>query len=273
MKRLAPIVAVLFLCACNVIGSLLHDGEVVATVGDNKLYLTELVGYIPAGVSPEDSARIADSYIENWTRDMRFIALAESELSKEEKDVTRELEEYKRTLLRYRYEQKYINQRLDTTITPAQIEDYYKNHLESFRLSAPVVKARFAVIPEKSSHLSALKKLMSAENNSDDVIVSDSLAYVYAARYTDFGNVWADAIQLSSELNMDQKQFQSSLRKGFIQTKDSDGNLQLAYISDFVKSGDAAPVEYCKERIKDIILSNRKQALSVALEQELMKDK
>lgn len=148
MNKLVPIAAVLLLCACNAIGSLLHDGEVVASVGENKLYSTELAGYIPSGVSPEDSTRLADSYIEAWTRDMRFIELAEKELSKEEKDVTRELEEYKRTLLRYRYEQKYINQRLDTAITAGQVEEYYKAHKEMFRLAAPVVKARFAVIPE-----------------------------------------------------------------------------------------------------------------------------
>ena len=272
MNKLVHIAAVLLLCACNAIGSLLHDGEVVASVGENKLYSTELAGYIPSGVSPEDSTRLADSYIEAWTRDMRFIELAEKELSKEEKDVTRELEEYKRTLLRYRYEQKYINQRLDTAITAGQVEEYYKAHKEMFRLAAPVVKARFAVIPEKSTHLGALKKLMSADE-TEDIIVSDSLAYVYAARYTDFGGRWTDASAISAELNMDTKSFQNNLHKGFMQTKDADGNLMLAYINEFVKAGDTAPVEYCDDRIRDIILSNRKQALSAALEQELMKEK
>ena len=272
MKRFAPIAAVLLLCACNAISSLLHDGEVVASVGENKLYSTELAGYIPAGVSPEDSARLADSYIEAWTREMKFIALAEKELSKEEKDVTKELEEYKRTLLRYRYEQKYINQRLDTAITAGQVEEYYNAHKEMFRLTAPVVKARFAVISEKSNHLNALKKLMSADE-TEDVIVSDSLAYAYAARYTDFGGRWIDASALSAELNMDSKTFQGNLHKGFMQNKDADGNLQLAYISEIVKAGDTAPVDYCADRIRDIILSNRKQALSAALEQELMKEK
>lgn len=272
MKRFAPIAAVLLLCACNAISSLLHDGEVVASVGENKLYSTELAGYIPAGASPEDSASLADSYIEAWTREMRFVELAEKELSNEEKDVTKELEDYKRTLLRYRYEQKYINQRLDTAITAGQVEEYYNSHKEMFRLTAPVVKARFAVIPEKSSHLNALKRLMS-DDSSDDMIVSDSLAYVYAARYTDFGGRWTDAASISAELNMDSKTFQSNLHKGFMQNKDAAGNLQLAYISEFVKAGDSAPVEYCSDKIRDIILSNRKQALSAALEQELMKEK
>lgn len=113
---------------------------------------------------------------------------------------------------------------------------------------------------------------MSADE-TEDIIVSDSLAYVYAARYTDFGGRWTDASAISAELNMDTKSFQNNLHKGFMQTKDADGNLMLAYINEFVKAGDTAPVEYCDDRIRDIILSNRKQALSAALEQELMKEK
>lgn len=273
MKWFFPTALSLTLCACNAIGSLLHDGETVASVGDYKLYSSELAGYIPAGISAEDSTRLAESYIEAWTRDMKFIELAEKELSKEEKDVSRELEDYKRTLLRYRYEQKYINQRLDTAITAAQVEEYYEGHKEMFRLAAPVVKARFAVIPEKSSHLAALKKMMSEEEEGGSVVVSDSLAYAYAARYTDFKGQWTDLQELAAELGTEAKTLQNSLHKGFIQTKDADGNLQLAYVSDFVKAGDSAPVAYCTDRIRDIILSNRKQALSAALEQELMKEK
>lgn len=272
MKRFLPIVAVLSLCACNAIGSLLHDGEVVASVGEYKLYSTELAGYIPAGTSSEDSTRLAESYIEGWTRDMKFILLAEKELSKEEKDVSRELEDYKRTLLRYRYEQKYINQRLDTAITPFQVEDYYKAHQEMFRLSSPVVKAKFAIIPEKSAHLTALKKLMSADDGTEDAVVSDSLAYVYTSRFTDFGDKWTPLAELAVEMGTDTKSLQASLHKGFLQEKGDDGNLKLAYVTEIVKSGEIAPMLYCWDRIRDIILSNRKQALSAALEQELMKD-
>lgn len=273
MKRIAQLsIVLLLLCACNAVSSLLHDGEVVASVGKNKLYLAELANYIPSGITAEDSSRIAQSYIEAWTRDMRFIELAEAQLSKEEKDVSRELEEYKRVLLRFRYEQKYINQRLDTAISMPQVEEYYNSHKELFRIGEPVVKARFAVIAEKSSHLTALKKMMSEEDSPEDIIISDSLAYVYAVKYTDFGGRWTDLAQLASELNMEQKQLQGSLRKGFFQARDGEGNLLLAYIADFVRAGEVAPVEYCSDRIRDIILSNRKQALSAALEQELMKD-
>lgn len=264
--------AALLLCACSQISSLLHDGQVVATVGEHKLYAEELAGFIPSEISSQDSLRMAESYIEAWTRDMKFIDLAEKELSKEEKDVSRELEEYKRSLLRYRYEQKYINQRLDTAITDTQIEEYYKAHLEMFRLGTTLVKARYAVISSKSTHLAALKKLMSAEDEeSGDMAVSDSLAYAYASKFTDFGGRWTDIKVLASEMDTEPVKILSGIRQGFVQVTDEDKNLRIAYISGISKAGEAAPLEYCSTRIRDIILSNRKQALLAALEQELMK--
>ena len=69
--------------------------------------------------------------------------VAEKELSKSEKNVDKELEDYRRSLLKYRYEQKYVNQRLDTAVTDAQIEKYYEAHIETFKLSLPIAKARF----------------------------------------------------------------------------------------------------------------------------------
>ena len=49
---------------------------------------------------------------------------------KAKKGVDKELEAYRRSLLRYRYEQRYINDRLDTLITPAQLEEYYKSSVQ-----------------------------------------------------------------------------------------------------------------------------------------------
>ena len=102
----------------------LFRGEVVAKVGNHKLYRSQLQSYIPAGVSPEDSASLARQWINAWAEDLLLLDMAEEQLSGKDKDVSKELEEYRRTLLKYRYEQLYINQRLDTLITDEEVEQY-----------------------------------------------------------------------------------------------------------------------------------------------------
>lgn len=272
MKNLALIVTALAgICSCNAISGILHDGEVIATVGEHKLYSHELAGVAAAMKSPEDSAKLVQAYIDSWTLDMLFVDLAESQLTESEKDVSKELESYKRALLRYRYEQKYLNQRLDTAVTQTQIEDYYASHKESFILKEPILKAVFAVIPEKSPHLSDLKKHMS-EDPGDDIVVRDSLAYAYAITYNDFGNRWVDASTVASALGMDVSKMASSVRKGFVTAKDDKDNLLIAYISDQIGRGEEAPVAYCSEKIKEYILSSRKKDLLSGLERDLMRE-
>jgi fibrillarin-like rRNA methylase len=53
---------------------------------------------------------------------------------------------------------------------------------------------------------------------------------------------------------------------------DSTGVINLAYISEIVREGNIAPIEYCTPQIKDMIISSRKQTLIVGLEQDLLKD-
>ena len=76
----------------------LFRGEAVAKVGNHKLYRNQLQSYIPTGVSPEDSASLAASYIKAWAEDLLLLDMAEEQLSKEDKDVSQDLEEYRREM-------------------------------------------------------------------------------------------------------------------------------------------------------------------------------
>ena len=145
----------------------LFRGEIVARAGDHKLHRSQLESYIPHGVSPDDSINLARQYIDAWAEDLLMLDMAEEQLSKAEKDVSRELEEYRRTLLKYRYEQRYIDQRLDTLITDAEITAFYKENPEKFRLERPIVKARYILIPAEAKIIKDIRKLMSSDDDAD----------------------------------------------------------------------------------------------------------
>ena len=257
--------------SCKAISSLIHDGEVVAKLGDHKLYRSDLEDVIPKGTSPEDSVNLAKIYINSWAKDKAFVDIAQQQLSKEEKDVSKELEAYRQSLLRYRYEQRYINERLDTTVSSKQIEDYYGSHSESFKLERPIMKARFLNISKDSPNLAKIKKLMSSDDVAD-VIAADSVAFNSAFRYRDFSSSWIDAVKLAAEFGVDYVQMLSHREGQFIQMPDGEDKVSVAYIVDSRKAGEIAPVEYCSDRIKDIIISGRKHELLEGLERDLMED-
>lgn len=249
----------------------LFGEEVVARVGDHKLLKSSLAAYIPSGVSPEDSLALARQYINAWAEELLLVDMAESRLSKEEKDVSRELEEYRRTLLKYRYEERFINERLDTLISDEQVRTYYQEHTDKFLVDRPLLKVRYMVIPSGSRSLRTLRTLMSSDDAAD-ALAADSLAFTAALRYVDSSDSWMDAILLARELGTDEVSMMKALNNRFIELPDEAGNLRVAYVADLVPKGSPAPLEYCAQRIRDIILSARKHELVAGLERDLLND-
>ena len=273
-RILIVLTAALLLSSCKSFSEAtaeLFRGEVVARAGEHKLHRSELEKFIPAGVSPEDSANLAARYINAWAEDLLMVDMAESQLSSAEKDVSKELEQYRRTLLKYRYEQLYINQRLDTLVTDAEIEQYYADNAKKFTLERPVIKARLLIIPADSRQLKTIRKYMSSDDDTE-VTEAEQLAFTAAIKYVDMSDTWMDAITLGQELGVDYKALLASIKNNFAELKDDAGNLHIAFITDMVADGKTAPLDYCRERIRDLILSARRHNLQLSLEQSLLED-
>jgi hypothetical protein len=249
----------------------LHDDEIVAEVEDIVLYRSDLDKVLPSGLPKEDSLRLAAQYINSWASDQVFLGIAEQQLSKAEKDVTKELEAYRKALLKYRYEQLYVNERLDTSVSADKIQQYYDAHADKFVLERPVVKARYLRISAKSPRKDLIKKKMSSSESSD-VLEADSLAYSSALKFMTWNGRWIDINNLSAEFGMDNAALMAKKRGAWIESEDTTGVLDIAYIEAFKDKGEMAPVEYSAPIIKDMIVSVRKQELINSLEQDLLED-
>ena len=261
---------VMLLSSCNIIASIIHDDDVVARVGDNKLYISELRQVVPEFASAEDSASFARMYINSWAKEMLYAEQAANNLSKADLDVSHELEEYRRTLLKYRYEQQYMSERLDTLVTEDQIREYYDSHKSTFQLERPVLKLRFADVPKDNKGTAPLMEFMASEEY--DPAVADSLASEVAIKYYDKSQVWTDAIVVAKDFSMPYQEMMSYLKKSWIVVEpEGRSDMLVAFVEDVVFSGDA-PVEYCADRIREYILSARKHAILNGLEQDLLED-
>ena len=276
MRRLLSIIAISgivlpALTSCRAISNFLRNEQVVAEVGTERLYRSDIDAVVPKGLPQEDSVRLARQYINAWASDRVYMAIAEQQLSKSEKDVTRELEDYRKSLLKYRYEQLYVNERLDTAVSDDKVEEYYEAHKETFRLERPLVKARFLRIHTDSPMLENIRKKMSS-SDANDLVEADSLAFSSAMMFTTWNDQWQDVIVLARELGVPYDSVLGMMNKGWVRQDDATGVTNLAYVSEVLRSGEYAPVDYSAPRIKDIIISTRKQALISALEQDLLDD-
>ena len=263
-------VAVL-ISSCQAVKDFIHDDDVVAQVGVHKLYQTELAAYIPNGLAPEDSTNLADQYIRTWATEKLYLDMAEEQLSKSEKDVSKELDAYRNSLLKYRYEQRYVNERLDTEVTRTDVEDYYEAHKDLFVLDVPILKAKFVDIMKDSPNFEVIRKKMSS-TKYEDIVETDSLAYSSALKFADYSDEWINAVTLAREFGTDYGTMLSKLSGSYIEIEEERGDVKIAYVLSMQKAGTLAPIDYCEERIKDIIISNRKHELLSTLEQDLLDD-
>jgi hypothetical protein len=259
------------LTSCRAISSLLHDQGVVAQAEGVKLYRAELDALIPKGLSPEDSTELARKYITTWASDLIYQKVAQQQLSKSERDVTKELEDYRKSLLKYRYEQLYVNERLDTAVADELVEEYYAAHPEKFMLQRPLLRARYLNIAKDSPAIKSLKKMMKS-SDPNDLVEADSIAYSSALKFSTWNNDWIDAASLAGEFGTDYNSMLNSMSGGWIEYKDTTGFIKLAYVPEMIAKGRKAPVEYSAPIIKDMIISARKQALISGLERDLLND-
>lgn len=251
--------------------SFLHDDKLVAVAAGKKLYKSQVVKYIPHGLSEKDSLKLAGEYIQSWAAELIMNEMADQQLSKQEKDVSAELEDYRSSLLKYRYEQHYIADRLDTVVTEGQIKGHYEAHPQIYTLEVPILKVRYMRIPAQSSMRDDLVKMLTS-SDGDKLTLLDSLSRIYADKYSDFGGKWTDIVSLAREYGMDYGELIAAMKDSRIDMTDSQGMEHISFVTDYISGGNIAPLEYCTDKIRDVIISQRRYVLSSTLERELLDD-
>ena len=174
-------------------------------------------------------------------------------------------------LLKYRYEQLYIAQRLDTLVISEQIGRFYQENLQKFVVDRPVVKARALVIPASSKNYKGLRQLMASTEQSE-VMDAAKEAATAAIRFLDLADNWTDALALAREMGADYQKLFFRAHSGYNEYTDEGGTAFIAYVLEIVPEGKTAPQEFVTQRVRDLVLSERKHKLESQLERSLLED-
>ena len=127
------------------------------------------------------------------------------------------------------------------------------------------------IIPADARSLKIIEAKMSSEDEIE-VVEADSLAASVALKYADLSDSWMDALVVAREAVIDYRTLVGGLKNPFVEVTDDAGNLHVVYVVDMVPEGKTAPLEYCEERIRDLILSSRKHSLEQGLAQDLLEN-
>ena len=248
-----------------------NRNTLVAEVGESKLYLKELSSIVPSGLDKNDSILIADDYIKKWIKQELLIQKANENLTPEQKDVSKELMEYRNSLIIYKYKNELIKQRMDTTVQKYQIEQYYNEHPDNFNLNSDIVKAIFVKIPNEVVNPDQLKLLI--ENTSDEGIEElREYCLQYAKGFDIFMDRWVDFEMIKKNLPPELNDTEQLLA-GEKQIEVKDANYYyLVSIQDYRLKNQLAPLEYVEDNIKNLILNQRKISFLKETEENIYKE-
>jgi hypothetical protein len=251
------------LLSCNVIKKNNDPAKKpVARVFGSYLYRTDIEGIVPKGSKPADSLKILNEYLTRWMQQQVVVHQALNNLDPKQIDFTRQIEDYKNSLIIYEYEKELIKEKLDTNIAEKEIEDYYNQNKKDFELKNDIVKIIYVKVPKKAPNQDKLKGWI----NSADIKDKEKLATFcnqYASNYFLNDNVWLMFDDVLKEVPIEtanQDIFLQNNNNHIVQIADTNNTYYLG-IKGYMVKNSISPLSFEKDNIKKIVLNKRKMDL------------
>ncbi|MEN8118012.1 MAG: hypothetical protein ABFS16_13595 [Bacteroidota bacterium] len=247
------------------------EKTLVAEVGDKKLYLSDISEILPENTGREDSILMTNDYINKWIKQELLIQKADENLTPAQKNVTKELQEYRNSLIIYKYKNELIKQHMDTVATDAQVEEYYNSHSSDFHLTRNIVKAVFIKIPNELANKSILKELVN-DTSEDGLHELRDYCVQYAKGFDIFIDDWVDFQVLSNNMPTTIENSERFLSSNKLIEMNDANYYYLVSIHDFKLKNDLAPADYVENNIKNLILNQRKLEFLKEIEENVYKE-
>jgi len=242
--------------------------KAIVEVGDKALTKKDLYGVIPDNISKDDSTIFAQDYLNRWIRSELMLRKAELNLTPEEKDVTKLLEDYRRSLLVHQYQQKILLQKYSPLITSSEIKEYYDKMTDNFILNENIVKSIFIIVPRTAPNLRDLRNWYRSDD-AEHMVKLESYCYQNSKEYDISLESWKSFNVLNKMLPRPISRPDRFLKYNhFYETSDS-VNYYFINIKDFNLAKETAPLEYVEDRIKAILLNKKRLDFINKLESDL----
>jgi hypothetical protein len=258
-----------FFISCSKVDE--QKGIPIARAFDRYLYTSELQGLIPQDISKEDSITFVEQYANNWLREETILKQAELNLSQDQKSFEEKLNKYKNSLVIYAYESQLVQQKLDTSITELDIENYYNTNKDNFLLKDYIVKVLYARFEKNAPDLGKVENWMGEKSSENRVKLNEHCAK-YASNFYLEDDVWLYFDDMLKEVPlkvMDKESF--LLSNKFVKIEKENFVYFLKVIEYKLKDG-LSPLSIEKENIKNILINQRKIKLIGIMREGIFKD-
>ncbi len=234
-----------------------NQSALVAKIGEKELHWDDIAEMIPDQTSPEDSMKLAESYIQSWMREQAVVALAEYTLGEDQGQIESLIENYRQSLLTYYFEQQWVQQHLDTNVNQQEIEAYYNTNVTNFELKDYILKVKFCALNSDNKQLGAMKKVFQSTKPEDFVKWQKLCVETGASSYFSEDN-WMRWDELIQQIPLEVYDVEAFLRQNKFIEFSKDNNTYFISIMEYKLRGSVSPLSFENDKIKSLILNKRK---------------
>ena len=242
------IAAGLLLGSCT---ALEKQQKVGAAVEVNGQYLyRSTLDSLTVGLSSEDSLRMVQQYISQWTKDVLEYDKAKA---RTKSDLEKLVEEYRRALYVQAYEQQLIERHMPKAVPDSVVTQVYEQMPNRFLLDESIVKGILVVVPKDARDIAKLRGWM-AKEKLDEI---EKYAYQNASGYELFADKWLTTTDLLAHIPAERAEMENQLKaKNQIEVTDSLKTYVLQVTEKHLR-GEQMPMEYARPEIEKIVLYER----------------
>lgn len=263
-KGIVVILCVALFCGCAKFEQKRLSGVAVEYNGATVTYAD--LDALTHGLSSEDSARVADSYIQQWATSLIVYDRSKEIKSRE---IDEMVENYRRSLCQHEWERKQIAQKMPMLIEDSLVLEFYEQNKQHFILDRAILRGLLLIMPVGAPNIEKLKDMVEVPHEEENIEWVEKYAYQYAVGYELFLDDWKTVEQIAVYMPYSQDELSKQIKqKKQILAQDS-LNVYLLQVTDFCGKGEYKPLEYVQDEIKELILSQRQVEFIRLLREDL----
>ncbi|WP_298366479.1 peptidyl-prolyl cis-trans isomerase [uncultured Lutibacter sp.] len=273
MKHLISyiILIVFALQSCEYLTIKNDDREPVARVFDKYLYKDELKNIISGDIAKNDSILVTNNYINNWIKQQLLLSKAQLNLGDKTQEYEDLVKKYREDLFINSYKEAVVKQYLDTLITFEDIDEFYTNNTQNFKLNEDLLKLKYIKIGHGVLDKKELKKLFKSTKKQDIDSLKAKLLSLKSYHLND--SIWIKYTDVLNEIPLLKSEDKNRiLKKDYFFEKEDSLSLYLVAVKDILKRNSLAPKSYITPTIKQMILHQRKLLLLRSIEETIIDD-
>ena len=257
------------LLGCDKDGKRSEDDRKLGRIYDKTLYLSDMEGMLPEGITGEDSTVIINTFVRYWMREMALLHEAEQNIPKD-LNLEKLVADYRSSLVKNNYGNIVMNRLLDSTVTTVQLQEFYEKNKEQYQLETPILRCRFIKAPRNAPGSDKAQDWWNSNKGGDFAELARWCSQHAAVHHLQ-DSTWHNVDDIAAYMpqgtltvdNVDN-------RRDFIQR---DENFVYYFkVLELVRKKEIAPLSYIESQARKVILHKRKTELLEELKDKLYEE-